>query len=109
MAARVALGKKLIVAIRGALPLGLPDTLTRSPLRRLAPFAWLGRCAPSLVSRRGASGLRRRRDGDGQRRTERRREDVSCHLFAPVDGAGGILKSSGTLNMYIALLTLSIV
>jgi hypothetical protein len=23
------------------LPLGLHDTLTRSPLRRLAPFAWL--------------------------------------------------------------------
>src|SRR4029077_7075074 len=28
-------------------PLGLPDTLTRSPLRRLAPFAWLARCARS--------------------------------------------------------------
>src|SRR5690349_393229 len=26
---------------RGASPLGLPYTLTRSPLRRLAPFAWL--------------------------------------------------------------------
>ena len=25
---------------RGALPLGLPGTLSRSPLRRLAPFAW---------------------------------------------------------------------
>src|SRR5262249_46382072 len=27
--------------IRGASPLGLPHTLSRSPLRRLAPFAWL--------------------------------------------------------------------
>ena len=30
--------------VRGALPLGLPDTLSRSPLRRRAPFAWLTRC-----------------------------------------------------------------
>src|SRR5919198_1116310 len=29
---------------RGASPLQLPYTLTRSPLRRLAPFAWLTRC-----------------------------------------------------------------
>jgi len=27
--------------LRGASPLGLPDTLSREPLRRLAPFAWL--------------------------------------------------------------------
>src|SRR5262249_56234649 len=33
--------------IRGASPLGLPDTLSRSPLRRLAPFAWLARTARS--------------------------------------------------------------
>ena len=33
--------------IRGASPLGLPDTLSRSPLRRLAPFAWLARDARS--------------------------------------------------------------
>src|SRR5262249_17367696 len=30
-----------------ASPLGLRHTLTRSPLRRLAPFAWLVRCARS--------------------------------------------------------------
>ena len=30
--------------IRGASPLGLPDTLSRAPLRRRAPFAWLTRC-----------------------------------------------------------------
>src|SRR5260221_12568906 len=29
---------------RGASPLGLPDTLSRAPLRRRAPFAWLARC-----------------------------------------------------------------
>src|SRR5206468_2500401 len=29
-------------------PLGLPDTLSRAPLRRRAPFAWLTRCARSL-------------------------------------------------------------
>ena len=29
---------------RGALPLGLPDTLSRAPLRGRAPFAWLARC-----------------------------------------------------------------
>src|SRR3954453_21011590 len=33
--------------IRGASPLGLPCTLSRSPLRRLPPFAWLARDAPS--------------------------------------------------------------
>src|SRR4051812_35708014 len=49
---------------RGASPLGLPDTLSRAPLRRRAPFAWLrslcslalllivlavfARCAPEL-------------------------------------------------------------
>jgi hypothetical protein len=58
---------------RGASPLGLPCTLTREPLRRLAPFAWLVRCAHSLrcaplahvgdylhsLSRRSASWCRR--------------------------------------------------
>src|SRR5436190_4872485 len=33
--------------IRGASPLGLPDTLSRVPLRRRAPFAWLARGARS--------------------------------------------------------------
>jgi len=36
------------------LPLGLPDTLSRSPLRRLAPFAWLARDARS-INRRAAA------------------------------------------------------
>ena len=35
--------------IRGASPLGLPYTLSRSPLRRLAPFAWLARFARSIA------------------------------------------------------------
>ena len=42
--------------IRGASPLGPPDTLSRSPRRRLAPFAWLARSrslAPSANSVRG--------------------------------------------------------
>src|SRR5688572_6452484 len=29
--------------LRGATPLGLPHTLSRAPLRRRAPFAWLAR------------------------------------------------------------------
>jgi len=33
---------------RGAWPLALPDTLSRAPLRRRAPFAWLTRFARSL-------------------------------------------------------------
>ena len=33
--------------IRGASPLGLPDTLSRTPLRRRAPFAWLAHTARS--------------------------------------------------------------
>src|SRR6185503_20952348 len=33
--------------LRGALPLGLPYSLTCSPLRRLAPFVWLARGARS--------------------------------------------------------------
>src|SRR5262245_23769593 len=39
---------------RGASPLGLPYTLTRSPLRRLAPFAWFASLC-SLHSGRFAS------------------------------------------------------
>src|SRR5688572_219254 len=45
--------------LRGALPLGLPDTRSREPLRRLAPFAWLAHCVRSRTvflqrcSRRG--------------------------------------------------------
>ncbi len=39
--------------VRGASPLGLPDTLSRAPLRRRAPVAWLARHARS---RRGTSG-----------------------------------------------------
>ena len=31
----------LLLITRGASPLGLPYTLSREPLRRLAPFAWL--------------------------------------------------------------------
>src|SRR6185503_18205173 len=34
----------LSYASRGASPLGLPYTLSRAPLRRRAPFAWLTRC-----------------------------------------------------------------
>src|SRR5215471_17285419 len=37
------------VFIRGASPLGLPYTLSRAPLRRRAPFAWLARGARSLA------------------------------------------------------------
>ena len=33
-----------VCLIRGASPLGLPDTLSRAPLRRRAPLAWLTRC-----------------------------------------------------------------
>ena len=35
------------VLIRGASPLGLPNTLSRAPLRRRAPIAWLTRYARS--------------------------------------------------------------
>ena len=35
---------------RAASPLGLPYTLSRSALRRLAPFAWLARCARSRLT-----------------------------------------------------------
>ena len=39
---------------RAALPLGLPDTLSRAPLRRRAPVAWLARCARSHCTNRPA-------------------------------------------------------
>jgi hypothetical protein len=42
---------------RGASPLGLPDTLARSPLRRLAPFAWLASLR-SLASRNSGRVMR---------------------------------------------------
>src|SRR5262245_33990893 len=38
------------LAYRGASPLGLPYTRSRSPLRRLAPIAWLVRFAHSLLA-----------------------------------------------------------
>jgi hypothetical protein len=37
-----------VIISRGALPLGLPDTLSPAPLRRRGPFAWLTRSARSL-------------------------------------------------------------
>src|SRR5262245_47238367 len=46
---RNAIARVVDELIRGALPLGLPDTLSRSRLRRLAPFAWLTRDARSRV------------------------------------------------------------
>ena len=47
------------ILIRGASPLGLPYTRPRSPLRRLAPVAWLTRCARSLRgTRHRLSGFR---------------------------------------------------
>jgi hypothetical protein len=46
------IGAGIFVFTRGASPLGLPDTLSRAPLRRRAPFAWLVRDAHSLGTRR---------------------------------------------------------
>src|SRR6187401_551279 len=44
-------------SLRGASPLGLPHTLPREPLRRLAPFAWLAFAALArLLTRRLARG-----------------------------------------------------
>src|SRR5688500_2271384 len=37
------LGIVFLLLTRGASPLGLPDTLSRAPQRRRAPFAWLAR------------------------------------------------------------------
>jgi uncharacterized protein len=46
------------ILTRGASPLGHPDTLSRAPLRRRAPFAWLARAlargAGQLVSERAS-------------------------------------------------------
>ncbi len=42
---------------RGASPLGLPHTLSRAPLRRRAPFAWLARNARSLLNDRRVYGI----------------------------------------------------
>ena len=44
-------------SIRGASPLGLPDTLSRSPLRRLAPFAWGARYARAIRTICGVGAL----------------------------------------------------
>ena len=46
-------GSARLCLSRGASPLGLPDTLSRAPLRRRAPFAWLTRCRSSAASRPG--------------------------------------------------------
>ena len=43
--------------IRGASPLGLPDTLSRAPLRRRAPFAWLTRCRSVAYAGQARFGL----------------------------------------------------
>ena len=43
MTATSHIARRSIDSLRGASPLGLPYTLSRSPLRRLAPFAWLAR------------------------------------------------------------------
>src|SRR5262252_1678555 len=53
-----------IFITRGASPLGLPCSVTRSPLRRLAPFRWLARRARS---RRGSvrRGSQHAHDGGG--------------------------------------------
>src|SRR5436190_2381433 len=47
-----------IISIRGASPLGLPDTLSRAPLRRRAPFAW---CVPSSGGLHDAAVIERQR------------------------------------------------
>ena len=39
--------RHMLILSRGALPLGLPDTRSRAPLRRRAPVAWLARGARS--------------------------------------------------------------
>ena len=36
--------------IRGASPLGLPDTRSRAPLRRRAPIAWLTRTLARAIN-----------------------------------------------------------
>ena len=42
-----------VVVNRGASPLGLPHTLSRAPLRRRAPFAWLARALARVASQSG--------------------------------------------------------
>src|SRR5262245_49855952 len=42
---------------RGASPLGLPHTLSRAPLRRRAPFAWLARTLARGADRLGVAAL----------------------------------------------------
>src|SRR3982751_867247 len=45
--ARIAVCEMRSGLVRGASPLGLPDTRSRAALRRRAPFAWLARDARS--------------------------------------------------------------
>jgi hypothetical protein len=64
------------------LPLGLPDSLTRSPLRRLAPFVW-------LASLRSLASVRRTEDS--AKYTVPTKTD--CHaqvaaVYSPVDTIG---------------------
>src|SRR5688572_2291820 len=46
----------IIALTRGASPLGLPYTLSRAPLRRRAPFAWLARALARDAARVGSFG-----------------------------------------------------
>src|SRR5262245_59792784 len=78
--------------IRGAPPLGLPYTLSRAPLRRRAPFAWLARHARSRprtdvqVYETASSLIRRLRPSDSPTRSLARR-------------CAGALRSRGSLAM----------
>src|SRR5437899_3145905 len=47
-----------IISSRGASPLGLPCTLSRAPLRRRAPFAWLPPPPKLRRTRRSAFGAK---------------------------------------------------
>ena len=48
----------LTVAYQGALPLGPPDTLSRAPLRRRAPFAWARSLRSLTLVNRGSAAAR---------------------------------------------------
>ena len=74
-------GPGALLLIRGASPLGLPYTRSRSPLRRLAPIAWLARAARSLF----ASPLGRPHTRPPSRATARPRRSL---------GGGGPLAAS---------------
>ena len=64
---------------RGASPLELPYTRSRSALRRLAPIAWLTRCARSLRASDGRAGLRPR---TSEQRPHRLSANGRCGLRA---------------------------